>query len=205
MAFDGYVVSDSGAIDFLVSQYHRFPNKSVASVAAVSAGVDLNSGGCFTSLSASVAAGAVQESVLDVALTRLFTSRIKLGCFDPPASVSYTKIPPAAVATAASTAAAVDVAQRSLVLLKNDPAGGFDGAPLLPLTPAAVRANGRPLRIGWGGSIGHLEDLRHIAPALQQWLPQRSKFTRDHGRSVSGGCLRGHGQGACADPQFRKP
>jgi beta-glucosidase len=146
MGFGGYVVSDSGAIDFLVSEYHRYPNKSAASVAAVSAGVDLNSGGCFSTLSASVQAGAVQESVLDVALTRLFTSRIKLGCFDPPATVSYTQIPPSAIATTASKAVALDVAERSLVLLKNDAPAGADGGapPLLPLMLSAAK----PLRLG---------------------------------------------------------
>ncbi|MFN5222439.1 MAG: hypothetical protein ACK5FE_16270, partial [Cyanobacteriota bacterium] len=32
---------------------------------------------------------------------------------------------------------------------------------------------GRPLRIGWGGSFGHLEDLRAIAPPLVAWLQRQ--------------------------------
>ena len=57
---------------------------------------------------------------------------------------------------------------RSAVVFPNhlDAIPGFDAL--------KHRADGRLLRIGWGGSIGHLEDLRHIAPVLQQWLPQQS-------------------------------
>jgi tetratricopeptide (TPR) repeat protein len=37
--------------------------------------------------------------------------------------------------------------------------------------------SGAPLVIGWGGSLGHLQDLQHIAPALMEWL-QRHPQTR---------------------------
>jgi beta-glucosidase len=36
--------------------------------------------------------GYLPESTLDTALIRLFTARIKLGMFDPPEMVPYTKI-----------------------------------------------------------------------------------------------------------------
>lgn len=43
-------------------------------------------------------------------------------------------------------------------------------------SPAAPSAE-RPLVIGWGGSFGHREDLRAIAPALIAWL-QRQRHVR---------------------------
>jgi hypothetical protein len=44
--------------------------------------------------------------------------------------------------------------------------------------PAAAAPNAeRPLVIGWGGSFGHREDLRAIAPALIAWL-QRQRHVR---------------------------
>jgi tetratricopeptide (TPR) repeat protein len=42
-----------------------------------------------------------------------------------------------------------------------------------PAPPSAER----PLLIGWGGSFGHREDLRAIAPALIAWL-QRQRYVR---------------------------
>ena len=47
-------------------------------------------------------------------------------------------------------------------------------AELLPLRsfPAATSpSTERPLVIGWGGSFGHRENLRAIAPPLIAWLP----------------------------------
>jgi len=39
-----------------------------------------------------VKGGFLKESEIDVALTRLFTARMKLGMFDPPEMVPYSKI-----------------------------------------------------------------------------------------------------------------
>jgi tetratricopeptide (TPR) repeat protein len=44
-----------------------------------------------------------------------------------------------------------------------------------PFNPQKHSSDAQPLRIGWGGSIGHLDDLRSIAPALQQWLTRRDE------------------------------
>jgi len=49
--------------------------------------------------------------------------------------------------------------------------------PLRPFPAAAAPSPERPLVIGWGGSFGHREDLRAIAPALISWL-QRQRHVR---------------------------
>ena len=47
---ENYVVTDSGALDFMVSRFHRFNDTGEdAAVAALHAGVDLNSGGVYSS------------------------------------------------------------------------------------------------------------------------------------------------------------
>ena len=71
----------------------------------------------------------VSEALVDTAVTRLFTARFRLGMFDPPARVPWTRIPPSDVDAPAHRALALRVARESMVLLKN--AGG-----LLPLGPA---------------------------------------------------------------------
>ena len=40
--------------------------------------------------------GYLSESAIDTALVRLFTARIRLGMFDPPAAVPYSKLDPSA-------------------------------------------------------------------------------------------------------------
>jgi beta-glucosidase len=57
---------------------------------------------------------------LDTALIRLFTARIKLGMFDPPDTVSYTKIDEKELDSAEHRVHARKLANESMVLLKND-------------------------------------------------------------------------------------
>ena len=49
--------------------------------------------------------------------------------------------------------------------------------PLRPFSAPAPPSAERPLVIGWGGSFGHREDLRAIAPPLIAWL-QRQQHVR---------------------------
>ena len=51
---------------------------------------------------------------------RLFTARMKLGMFDPPEMVPYTKIDESELDSAAHRALALKLANESMVLLKND-------------------------------------------------------------------------------------
>ncbi len=64
--------------------------------------------------------GFLKESDIDVAVTRLFTARMKLGMFDPPEMVPYTKIDEKQLDSAAHRALARKLANESMVLLKND-------------------------------------------------------------------------------------
>ena len=54
----------------MVSEFHRFNDTGDAAVAAMHAGVDLNSGSVYRKLTASVKAGLVSESMIDSAVTR---------------------------------------------------------------------------------------------------------------------------------------
>jgi beta-glucosidase len=64
--------------------------------------------------------GFLKESEIDVAVTRLFTARMKLGMFDPPEMVPYTKIDEKELNSAAHRDLARRLANESMVLLKND-------------------------------------------------------------------------------------
>jgi beta-glucosidase len=126
--FQGYVVSDCGAAaDIFIPDGHRFaPNAEAGVTAAFEAGMDLICGDYRNNMSTeptgivgAVRHGLLPESVLDRALTRLFTARIKLGMFDPPGGNIYSKITASQNDTPAHREIALRMAKESLVLLKN--------------------------------------------------------------------------------------
>jgi len=131
--FQGYVTSDCGAIaDFWEKKAHRTsPDSPHASADALLHGTDTDCGQNYKTLTEAVNSGLVSETDIDVSLRRLFVARMKLGLFDPPAMVPYTSIPFSDVDSAAHQAVAQDVADKSMVLLKNDG--------ILPLKPAKYK------------------------------------------------------------------
>ncbi|MBM7582919.1 beta-glucosidase [Caldicoprobacter guelmensis] len=124
--FDGYVVSDCGAIHD-IHAHHKVTNTPEESAAlAVNAGCDLCCGKEFESLVNAVKQGLISEEIIDKAVKRLFKARFKLGMFDPPERVPYAKIPYEVNDCEEHRRLALEMARESMVLLKNE--GG-----LLPL------------------------------------------------------------------------
>ena len=107
---------------------------------ALRAGTDLNCAGgenTLANVEAAIRAGALSESVIDDALVQLFTVRMQTGEFDPASKVPYTGITKAQIQSPAHQALATEVADDSLVLLKDQPAAGA-AKPLLPLSAKAT-------------------------------------------------------------------
>lgn len=118
--FKGHVVSDCWAIcDFhLHHKVTETPQESAAM--AVKNGSDLNCGKTYTSLLSAVAQGLIEENDIDIACIRLFITRMKLGMFDPIEEVKYAQIPYEINDQNSHHDLAIDVARRSIVLLKNE-------------------------------------------------------------------------------------
>src|ERR1700674_1077505 len=124
--FQGYVVSDCGAVTDIAANHRYRPTQAQGSAISVIRGMDNECGfseACGQVGKAyfdAVQQGYLPESTLDTALIRLFTARIKLGLFDPPEMVPYTKIDEKELDSAEHRALARKLANESMVLLKND-------------------------------------------------------------------------------------
>jgi len=120
--FKGFVTSDCHAIDdfFMPHTHLTAPDAEHADHDALLAGTDTNCGTTYDRLGSAVKLGLLKETDIDRSLERLFEARIRLGQFDPPEQVPYTKIPISAVHSPENATVARRTAEESLVLLKND-------------------------------------------------------------------------------------
>ena len=127
--FDGFVVSDGGAIEN-VWRFHKYvATPEEAAAAAVKAGCNLFSGTimtgeypdrCFMVLGQMLKENLLTEEQIDGALTRTLAARFKLGLFDPPQDVPWSNIGIDQNDTPEHRALALKVAEESIVLLKNN-------------------------------------------------------------------------------------
>ena len=124
--FDGYVVSDCGAILDIYEHHKVVRTAAEAAALAVRAGCELTCGGEYAALREAVEQGLISEQEIDRAVARLLTARFRLGMFDPPEQVPYAQTPYRVVDSPEHRALALEAARESIVLLKNE--GG-----LLPL------------------------------------------------------------------------
>jgi len=117
--FNGYVVSDCGAI-YDIWKFHKVvPTEMEASVLGVRGGTDLTCGTEYPTLVQAVKQGLISESEIGTAVKRLMTARFRLGMFDPPEMVSYARIPFSQNDTPEHRQLARKTARESIVLLKN--------------------------------------------------------------------------------------
>lgn len=136
--FEGYVVSDCGAIHDIYASHLLVKTASEAAALAVKNGCDLECG-CtygipchYGQLAEAIRQGLVTETEIDRSVKRLLMARFRLGMFDPPEAVPYSHIPYSVVNSPEHRELALEAAQQSLVLLKNQ-----DN--LLPLNRNAIK------------------------------------------------------------------
>ncbi len=118
--FDGVVVSDYFAVAFLETMHAVAADRTEAARLALVAGIDveLPSGDAYAApLLEGVRDGRIDEALVDRALVRVLTQKESLGLLDPDESE-----PPAAIDldTPEHRAVAREIAERSLVLLRDD-------------------------------------------------------------------------------------
>jgi len=116
------VVSDCSAInDFFMENRHGTHSDSAdASTSAVKNGTDLECGRIYGSLVQAVKQGSIAEEKINESLLRLLTARFELGIMDPDSLVSWSKIPYSIVSSEKHRKHALEMARKSMVLLKNN-------------------------------------------------------------------------------------
>jgi beta-glucosidase len=118
--FKGYVVSDCWAISD-IHQGHGFVlTLEQAAALSVKAGTDLSCGPEYASLPFAVQNRLLTPGDVDLAVKHLFEARFRLGMFDPPESVPWSKLTIADNDTPAHRQLALEAARKSIVLLKNE-------------------------------------------------------------------------------------
>jgi beta-glucosidase len=126
--FQGYVVSDCDAVRNIFRDHHYRPTQPQASAISLVRGMDnecidfdkVADDHDYRPYIEAVQQGYLLETAIDTALIRLFTARIRLGMFDPPDVVPYSKIDERLLDSAEHRALARRMANESMVLLKND-------------------------------------------------------------------------------------
>ena len=135
-AFQGYVVSDCGAVVDIDRGHHYTPTQPEAAAVSLKRGMDnecvdftfkVKDDHDYKPYIDAVKQGQLKETDIDTAVVRLFTARVKLGMFDPPEMVPYNRISNAELNSPAHREMAHTIANESMVLLKNDG--------ILPLKP----------------------------------------------------------------------
>ena len=131
--YQGMVVSDCGAIsDFYRKGAHEtHPDAASASADAVVAGTDVECGSSYKTLSEAVEKGFLTEEDIDVAMRRIIRGWIELGMLDDVDRTPWKDLPYSIVASKEHARQALEVARKSMVLLKNDG--------VLPLKPGSVK------------------------------------------------------------------
>ncbi|MEJ8770123.1 glycoside hydrolase family 3 N-terminal domain-containing protein [Prevotella sp. HCN-7019] len=131
--FSGYIFTDYGGLSQLHNFHHVAADASEAAVMGINAGVDLEAArpDAYARLSDLVKAGKVKEEQIDTAVRRILRAKFMAGLFDKPypdpERLSEVVHRPEHVALA------LEVAQESAVLLKNDSA-------LLPLDASKLKS-----------------------------------------------------------------
>ena len=116
--FEGHVVSDCGGLFDIMLKHKVTYNPLKAVALAINNGLDLECGQFYAILPIAVKRGYVSESTIDKALSRLLSAKIKMGMFDD--DCKYNKIPYSENCKKEHEDYAIDVASKSIVLLKND-------------------------------------------------------------------------------------
>jgi len=131
--FEGFVVSDWGSIGEMIPHGFAVDGKEAAEIAAnAGSDMDMESYLYVKYLKELVEAGKVKEEVINDAVRRILTVKFELGLFDDPYRYCNEELEKSVIDSKENHDAVLDVAKKSIVLLKND-------SQLLPLAKEGTK------------------------------------------------------------------
>ena len=167
--FEGYFVSDCGAISDIYNGHKAAGSMTEAAAMALKAGCELNCGDAYTALIDAYEEDLITDEEITAAAVRLFTVRALLGEFEP--ERPYADIPFSAVCSPEHKALNLRAAMETLVLLENK--NGF-----LPLDKnkvkriAVVGPNAMSVLALEGNYNGHADEYVTVADGIRRVFPE---------------------------------
>lgn len=174
----GYVTGDCGAITDIYQGHHYLKDGMEATAAGLLAGVDTDCGGEYQAHALeAVEKGLIRMDHIDRALVNMMTIRMRLGEFDPPTIVPYSRIKPSIINDPGHNDLAMEIATKTPVLLKNEPVGNNQHK-ALPLESEKIRKiavlGPHANRVELGDYSGPIEEHYSIShlQGLQDFIEQ---------------------------------
>lgn len=116
--FEGFTVSDLGAIGGLRGVHRTATDMTDAAIQAISAGIDVDLGGnAYQLLVKAVKEGRIEESVIDRSVERVLSAKFRMGLFENP--FADPGIAETVVNDDSNRELAREIARQSVILLKN--------------------------------------------------------------------------------------
>jgi beta-glucosidase len=164
--FKGFVVTDYTAVNEMIN--HGMGDLQAVSALALKAGTDMDmvGEGFLTTLKKSLDEGKITMKDIDTACRRILEAKYKLGLFTDPYRYMNPKRAKTEVMTPENLKAAREIAERSMVLLKND-------KQILPLKKAGTIAvigplgNSKKDMIGTWAFMGGQEKVSSVVDGLK--------------------------------------
>jgi beta-glucosidase len=181
--FQGYVVSDCGAIKDIYAFHKIVNNPEEAAAIGVRKGCDLNCGNVYQNyLKKAIELGLVDEGEVDLAIYRLMLARMKLGMFDPEEIVPYAQIPIEINDSKEHNEMALVAAQKSMTLLKNNGILPLDKNKLKRI--AVVGPNAENIEALRGNYYGTASHPVTVIDGIKQALGNKVKTSYSKGVSL---------------------
>jgi beta-glucosidase len=135
----GYITGDCAAIEDIYTGHYYVKTAAEATALGLKAGVDTDCGSVYqTSAIDALNKGLITEADIDKALLHMFTIRMRIGEFDPPAKVPFSLTQASVIGSPANRALAKEIATKTPVLLKNN-ISTKTNKKALPLNPAEIK------------------------------------------------------------------